>query len=142
VKGLLFVTQAVLPGMKKKNKGHIINIGSISGKQVYAGGGVYCASKHAVDALSRTLQLELVASPIRVTEINPGMVETEFSVVRYGGDKSKADDVYKGINPLSGQDIAEIVVFAASRPPHVNIQDILVTPVHQATVYSNFKQSQ
>ncbi|CAG8654384.1 7318_t:CDS:2, partial [Cetraspora pellucida] len=131
VKGLLYVTQAVLPRMKERQKGHIINIGSISGRQIYANGGVYCASKHAVNALSRTLLHELVDTPIRVTEINPGMVETEFSVIRFGGDKARADKVYEGITPLTGEDIAETVVFVASRPDHVNIADVTLYPVNQ-----------
>ncbi|RIA97636.1 hypothetical protein C1645_795942 [Glomus cerebriforme] len=134
VKGLLHVTRTILPIMKERQKGHIINIGSVSGTQVYANGGVYCASKHAVDAISRTLLLELVDTPIRVTQINPGMVETEFSVVRFGGDKAKADKVYEGLQPLTGEDIAEIIVFAASRPDHVNIADVLVYPVNQGAV--------
>lgn len=134
VKGLLNVTQAILPIMKERQKGHIINIGSVSGQQVYANGGVYCASKHAVDAISRTLLLELVDTPIRVTQINPGMVETEFSVIRFGGDKTRADKVYEGLQPLTGEDIAETIVFAASRPDHVNIADILIYPVNQGAV--------
>ncbi|KAI8823759.1 uncharacterized protein EV422DRAFT_522247 [Fimicolochytrium jonesii] len=132
VKGLLFATQAVLPGMKKRGNGHIINVSSISGREVYPGGGVYCASKHAVDALTRTLRMELVDSPINVTSIDPGAVETEFSMIRFGGDKAKADAVYKGFTPLSGTDIAETVVFAASRPPHVQIASMLVLPSAQA----------
>ncbi|CAG8560696.1 16068_t:CDS:10, partial [Dentiscutata erythropus] len=131
VKGLLYVTQAVLPRMKERQKGHIINIGSISGKQVYASAGVYCATKHAVNAISRTLLYELVDTPIRITEINPGMVETEFSFVRFDGDKSRADKVYEGITPLTGEDIAETVVFVASRPDHVNISDVTMYPVNQ-----------
>ncbi|KAF0521021.1 NADP-binding protein [Gigaspora margarita] len=139
VKGLLYVTQAVLPRMKERQKGHIINIGSISGKQVYPNGGVYCASKHAVNAISRTLLNELVDTPIRVTEINPGMVETEFSVIRFGGDKSRADKVYDGLTPLTGEDIAETVIFVASRPDHVNIADVTVYPVNQASVSSVYR---
>ncbi|OZJ03808.1 hypothetical protein BZG36_03016 [Bifiguratus adelaidae] len=140
VKGLLNVTQAVLPGMRRRQKGHIINIGSVSGKQVYAGGGVYCASKHAVNALSRTLLLELVDSPVKVTEINPGMVETEFSVVRFSGDQEKADSVYEGLQPLTGDDIADLIIFAASRPAHVNIADMLVFPVNQADARTTHRQ--
>ncbi|CAG8519267.1 11736_t:CDS:2 [Ambispora gerdemannii] len=134
VKGLIYVTRAILPGMRERQRGHIINIGSVSGKQVYPGGGVYCASKHAVNAISRTLLYELVDTPIRVTEVNPGMVETEFSVVRFKGDKERAEKVYQGLNPLTGEDIAETVVFAASRPDHVNIADVLIYPVNQAAV--------
>ncbi|OZJ03519.1 hypothetical protein BZG36_03423 [Bifiguratus adelaidae] len=132
VYGLMYVIQAVVPGMKARNRGHVINIGSVSGKQVYSGGGIYCATKHAVDAITRTLHLELVDTAVRVTEINPGLVNTEFSTVRFSGDKAKADNVYKGMNPLTGQDVAEIIVFAASRPDHVNIADLLVFPVNQA----------
>ncbi|KAG2185201.1 hypothetical protein INT44_001991 [Umbelopsis vinacea] len=140
VKGLVYLTQAVLPGMKEQKKGHIINVGSVSGKQVYAGGGIYCASKHAVDAISRTLLLELVDTPLRVTQINPGMVNTEFSTVRFGGDSKKADAVYKGLQPLAGEDIAEIVTFAASRPPHVNIADVLVFPTAQADARTSHRE--
>ncbi|CAO3693863.1 unnamed protein product [Umbelopsis ramanniana] len=140
VKGLVYLTQAVLPGMKEQKKGHIINVGSVSGKQVYAGGGIYCASKHAVDAISRTLLLELVDTPLRVTQINPGMVNTEFSTVRFGGDSAKADAVYKGLQPLVGEDIAEIVTFAASRPPHVNIADVLVFPTAQADARTSHRE--
>ncbi|KAJ3291941.1 hypothetical protein HK104_005697 [Borealophlyctis nickersoniae] len=142
VKGLLWVTQAVLPGMKTRGRGHIINVSSISGREVYPGGGVYCASKHAVDALTRTLRLELVDTPLNVTSIEPGMVETEFSVVRFRGDKAKADSVYAGVEPLTGKDIAEVrilivtVVFAANRPPHVQIASMLVLPTAQAAVHS------
>ncbi|GAB5589660.1 hypothetical protein Unana1_04560 [Umbelopsis nana] len=140
VKGLVFLTQAVLPGMKERKKGHILNVGSVSGKQVYSGGGIYCASKHAVDAISRTLLLELVDTPIRVTQINPGLVNTEFSTIRFGGDSSKADAVYKGLQPLVGQDVAEIVTFAASRPPHVNIADVLVFPTAQADARTTHRE--
>ncbi|KAI8840685.1 hypothetical protein BJ741DRAFT_596009 [Chytriomyces cf. hyalinus JEL632] len=135
VKGLLNVTQAVLPGMKERNEGYVINVSSIAGTQVYPGGGIYCASKHAVDAITRTLRLELVSTKINVTSIDPGMVETEFSVVRFYGDKDKADAVYKGIQPLEGKDIAELIVFTASRRPHVNIANMLVLPTNQAAVH-------
>ncbi|KAJ3344427.1 hypothetical protein HDU83_005256 [Entophlyctis luteolus] len=135
VKGLLNVTQAVLPGMKSRNAGYIINISSISGTQVYPGGGIYCATKHAVDAITRTLRLELVSTQINVTSIDPGMVETEFSVVRFRGDQTRADAVYKGLQPLSGQDVAEMVVFVASRRPHVNVANVLLLPTNQAAVH-------
>ncbi|KAL9546566.1 hypothetical protein MBANPS3_006601 [Mucor bainieri] len=138
VKGLVFLTQAILPGMKANNKGHIINIGSVAGKEAYPGGSIYCGSKHAVDAITRSLIHELMDTPIRVSQICPGMVNTEFSTVRFDGDKAKADNVYKGVDPLVGQDIAELVTFTASRPPHVNICDMLVFPTAQAaatTVY-------
>ncbi|KAJ3182544.1 hypothetical protein HDU85_002642 [Gaertneriomyces sp. JEL0708] len=142
VKGLLFTTQAVLPGMKKRGTGHIINVSSISGREVYPGGGVYCASKHAVDALTRTLRLELVDTPLNVTSIDPGMVETEFSMIRFSGDKAKANAVYKGLEPLSSTDIAECVVFAASRPPHVQIASMLVLPTAQAAVHCVSRKSE
>ncbi|KAG2181127.1 hypothetical protein INT43_008709 [Umbelopsis isabellina] len=140
VKGLVFVTQAVLKGMKERKRGHIINVGSVSGKQVYSGGGIYCASKHAVDAISRTLLLELVDTPIRVSQICPGLVNTEFSTIRFGGDTSKADAVYKGLQPLVGQDVAEIVTFTASRPAHVNIADVLVLPTAQADARTTHRE--
>ncbi|KAI7907040.1 uncharacterized protein BX663DRAFT_465426 [Cokeromyces recurvatus] len=138
VKGLVFMTQAVLHGMKLNKKGHIINIGSVAGKESYPGGSIYCGSKHAVDAITRSLLFELIDTPIRVSQVSPGLVNTEFSTVRFRGDKEKADNVYKGLDPLVGQDIAELVVFTASRPPHVNICDMLVFPTAQAaatTVY-------
>ncbi|KAJ2955248.1 hypothetical protein NQZ79_g8724 [Umbelopsis isabellina] len=141
VKGLVFVTQAVLKGMKERKRGHIINVGSVSGKQVYSGGGIYCASKHAVDAISRTLLLELVDTPIRVSQICPGLVNTEFSTIRFGGDTSKADAVYKGLQPLVGQDVAEIVTFTASRPAHVNIADILGTYFHAGFLFSSIQNT-
>ncbi|KAJ3012744.1 UNVERIFIED_CONTAM: hypothetical protein HDU68_001046 [Siphonaria sp. JEL0065] len=135
VKGLLNVTQAVLPGMKARNQGYIINISSIAGTQTYPGGGIYCATKHAVDAMTRTLRMELVSTKINVTSIDPGMVETEFSIVRFYGDKNKADAVYKGIEPLTGEDVAETVVFVASRKPHVNVANMLLLPTNQAAVH-------
>ncbi|KAI9018718.1 hypothetical protein CLU79DRAFT_836995 [Phycomyces nitens] len=131
VKGLTFLTQAVLPVMKKNQSGHIINLGSVAGKESYPGGSIY-SSKHAVEAITRALLHELIDTPIRVSLICPGMVNTEFSTVRFGGDKQKADGVYKGVQPLVGQDIAELVTFTASRPPHVNICDMLVFPTNQS----------
>ncbi|KAL0078926.1 hypothetical protein J3Q64DRAFT_1734017 [Phycomyces blakesleeanus] len=132
VKGLVFLTQAVLPGMLARQTGHIINLGSVAGKQSYGGGSIYCATKHAVDAITRALSIELVDTPLRVSQICPGMVKTEFSTIRFRGDQEKADNVYKGLQPLVGQDIAELIVFTASRPPHVNISDMLVFPTAQA----------
>ncbi|CDH58731.1 short-chain dehydrogenase reductase sdr [Lichtheimia corymbifera JMRC:FSU:9682] len=132
VKGLVFLTQAIIPSMKERQTGHIINLGSIAGKQAYPGGSIYCATKHAVDAITTSLRFELVDTPIRVSQICPGLVNTEFSTVRFYGDKEKADSVYKGMQPLVAQDIAEIVVFTAGRPPHVNIADSLVFPTSQA----------
>ncbi|KAI9266842.1 hypothetical protein BDA99DRAFT_436426 [Phascolomyces articulosus] len=132
VKGLMFVTQAILPRMIEQNEGHIINIGSVAGKQSYQNGSIYCASKHAVDAITRALLYETMSTPVRVSQICPGMVNTEFSTVRFHGDKEKADSVYAGMEPLVGQDIAELITFIASRPPHVNIVDTLVFPTAQA----------
>ncbi|KAI8605078.1 hypothetical protein EDD21DRAFT_171806 [Dissophora ornata] len=138
VKGLVHVTQSVLPGMRARNKGHIINIGSVAGQQAYANGSIYCASKAAVASITKALLYETVDTAIRISEINPGMVETEFSVVRFRGDKDKAESVYKGLQPLDGNDIAETVLFVAGRPEHVNIAEMLVFPTNQAaatTVY-------
>ncbi|KAF9092603.1 hypothetical protein BGX29_005254 [Mortierella sp. GBA35] len=138
VKGLVHVTQSVLPGMRARDKGHIINIGSVAGHQAYGNGSIYCGSKAAVASISKALLFETIDTAIRVSEINPGMVETEFSVVRFKGDKDKANSVYKGIQPLDGNDIAETVVFVAGRPDHVNIAEMLVFPTNQAaatTVY-------
>ena len=133
IKALLSMTRIVVPGMVERGCGHIINIGSIAGDAAYPGGSVYCATKAAVKALSDGLRIDLVDTPLRVTNIKPGMVETNFSVVRFRGDKGKADNVYKGIKPLTGDDIAEIAYFAASAPAHMQIAEILVMPTHQAT---------
>ena len=133
VKGLLYVTRIVSPWMVKNQKGHIINIGSIAGKEVYPNGNVYCASKHAVDALNKGMRIDLLPHGIKVTAINPGMVETEFSVVRFKGDQERAKKVYEGVEPLHAQDIAEAIWFAVSRPAHVNINDMLIMPTAQAT---------
>ncbi|MGA9118087.1 MAG: SDR family oxidoreductase [Bacteroidota bacterium] len=134
VKGLLYVSRAVVPGMVRRNRGHIINIGSIAGHQVYPGGNVYCASKHAVKALSDGLKMDLLGTAVRVTSIDPGLVETEFSVVRFHGDAGRAAKTYENLKPLTGTDIAEIAVFCATRPPHVNILDTIVVPIAQASV--------
>lgn len=133
VKGLLYITRLIVPGMVKRSAGHIINVGSIAGQEVYPGGNIYCASKHAVHAISQALRMELVDTPLRVTEIAPGMVETEFSIVRFHGDMKKADNVYKGLDPLTGADIADLIVFAAGRPAHVQINEVIVMPTAQAT---------
>ena len=132
VKGLLYVTRAVLPGMIERGRGHVINIGSIAGHEVYPAGNVYCATKFAVRALSKGLRLDLNGTPIRVSEVAPGMVETEFSLVRFRGDKERAGKVYQGLTPLSPDDIADAVVYCATRPPHVNIEAMIVTPTAQA----------
>lgn len=133
IKGLLYVTRAVTPGMIARKSGHIINIGSIAGKEVYPNGNVYCATKHAVDALTKAMRMDLLADGIRVSSIDPGMVETEFSEVRFKGDTDRAKAVYHNLTPLTALDIAETVWFVASRPKHVNINDILIMPTAQAT---------
>lgn len=133
VKGLLYVTKAVLPLLQEQGGGHIVNIGSIAGKEVYPNGNVYCASKHAVDALSKAMRMDLVQFGIKVSEVNPGAVETEFSEVRFKGDKERAAAVYKGFQPLQAQDIAELVAFMVTRPAHVNLAEVLVLPTAQAS---------
>ena len=133
VKGLLYVSKAIIPQMMEQKSGHIINIGSIAGKEVYPNGNVYCASKFAVDALNKSMQMDLNPYGIRVGAIHPGMVETEFSEVRFKGDKEKAANTYKGLKPLSPEDIADIIHFVVSRPYHVNIADLIVFPTAQAS---------
>lgn len=133
VKGLLFMTRLITPGMLKRNSGHVINVGSTAGHEAYPGGVVYSATKHAVKAVTEATKKDLHGSKIRVGMISPGLVETEFSNVRFKGDKSKADAVYKGIEPLTAPDIAEIIVFMANRPDHVNILDSIVMPVYQSS---------
>lgn len=140
IKALLAITRMVVPGMVERGRGHIINIGSIAGDAAYPGGSVYCATKAAVKALSDGLRIDLVDTPLRVTNIKPGMVETNFSVVRYRGDKQTADNFYKGIRPLTGDDIAETVYFAASAPEHVQIAEVLVMPTYQATGTISYKK--
>jgi 3-hydroxy acid dehydrogenase/malonic semialdehyde reductase len=132
VMGLLRVTRLALPHMLKEPQGHIINLGSIAGREAYAGGAVYCATKFAVRAITDALRQELLGKPIRVTTIDPGMVETEFSVVRYYGDEQQAKNVYAGMTPLTAEDIADCIVFAATRPAHVNIDAMIVKPLDQA----------
>lgn len=133
VKGLLYVSKAIIPQMVSRKSGHIINIGSIAGKEVYPNGNVYSASKHAVDAINQGMRIDLNRHNIRVGAINPGLVETGFSDVRFKGDKERAKTVYEGYYPLKPEDIADIIVFMAGRPPHVNIADLLVLPTDQAT---------
>jgi NADP-dependent 3-hydroxy acid dehydrogenase YdfG len=133
VKALLSMTRIVVPGMVERGRGHIINIGSIAGDAAYPGGSVYCATKAAVKALSDGLRIDLVDTPLRVTNIKPGLVETNFSVVRFRGDQAKADNVYKGIHALTGDDIAEVAYFAASAPEHMQVAEILVMPTNQAS---------
>jgi NADP-dependent 3-hydroxy acid dehydrogenase YdfG len=134
VLGLLRVTKAMLPLLRRAPRGHVVNLGSVAGFEVYPGGVGYTASKHAVRAITRTLRLELMGEPIRVTEIEPGMVETEFSLVRFKGDRERAATVYKGMQPLTGADIADCIVWVVTRPPHVNIDEMVVRPIAQATV--------
>lgn len=139
VKGLLYITRAVSNRMIERGKGgHIVNLGSTAGTQVYENGNVYCATKHAVHAISHGMRIDLLRHRIRVTEIRPGMVETEFSVVRFHGDKQRADGVYKGLQPLVGKDVAEAIVWATSQPSHVNISEIVLTPTAQADSYYKF----
>ena len=133
VKALLAMTRLVVPGMVERGRGHVINMGSIAGDYAYPGGSVYCACKAAVKALSDGLRIDLVDTPIRVTNIKPGLVETNFSVVRFRGNREAADNVYKGIRPLTGDDIAEVVYFAAAVPEHIQIAEVLVMPANQAT---------
>lgn len=143
VKGLLYITRIVTQKMIADGRGgHIINIGSIAGVQAYENGAVYCASKHAVHALSQSMRMDLLGHGIKVTEIRPGMVETEFSVVRFHGDRKRADEVYRGIDPLTGEDIASIVSWIVSLPPHVNINDIEVMPARQANAYLTCRRTQ
>ncbi|MBP2833338.1 SDR family NAD(P)-dependent oxidoreductase [Aquimarina sp. U1-2] len=133
VKGLLYVSKAIMPKMIAQKSGHIINIGSIAGKEVYPNGNVYCASKHAVDAINKSMQIDLNPYDIKVGAIHPGLVETEFSSIRFKGDDRRADEVYKGFDPLTAQDIADIIAFVVTRPYHVNIADLIVFPTAQAS---------
>ena len=135
IKGLLYISKKVMPLMIERKTGHIVNIGSVAGKQVYANGNVYCGTKHAVDAITQGMRVDLLHYGIRVTQIAPGAVDTEFSVVRFHGDEDKAKQVYKGYEPLYADDIANAVVFAITRPPHVNINDMLIMPTAQASPY-------
>jgi len=135
VLGLMRVTRACLPLLRKAKHGHIVNLGSIAGFETYVGGAGYTASKHAVHAISRTLRLELNGEPIRITEVMPGMVETEFSLVRFHGDRQAAKKVYEGVKPLVAADIADCIAFAVTRPPHVDIDEIVVRPIAQATAW-------
>jgi 3-hydroxy acid dehydrogenase/malonic semialdehyde reductase len=133
VKGLLYVTRAVVPGMVARGQGHVVNIGSIAGRQTYPGGSVYCATKAAVKALSDGLKLDLLGTPVRVTNIEPGLVETEFSTVRFRGDGDRAQSVYQGMTPLTPDDIADTILFAITRPAHVNISEIFLMPTDQSS---------
>ncbi len=133
IKGLLYATRAVSPGMVSRKKGHIVNISSIAGKEVYEKGNVYCGTKHAVDAITKGTRIDLLKHGIKVTSVSPGAVDTEFSSVRFKGDNEKADAVYQGYTPLYADDVADAVLFAVTRPPHVNINDLLIMPAAQAS---------
>ena len=133
IKGLIYVTRTISPGMIERQKGHIINIGSIAGKEVYPNGNVYCATKHAVDAITKGMRIDMLPHNIKVTQVCPGAVETEFSIVRFHGDKERADKVYEGFDNLVAKDIADCIWFVVSRPPHVNINDMVVMPTAQAS---------
>jgi NADP-dependent 3-hydroxy acid dehydrogenase YdfG len=134
VKGLLYVSRAIIPYMQKAGKGHIINIGSTAAKEVYPKGNVYCATKHAVDALTIAMRQDLIAQNIKVSAIHPGFVETEFSLVRFHGDEARATKVYEGFTPLTGKDVAEVIYYMASAPANVNIADLVLLPLAQASV--------
>ena len=139
VKGLLYVTRAISPGMIERRKGHIVNIGSIAGREVYPNGNVYCATKHAVDALTKAMRMDMLPYNIRVTQVAPGQAETEFSLVRFKGDTEKAKNVYTGFTPLTAEDIADVIVYVCDAPAHVNINDVLVMPTAQATIGITYK---
>lgn len=139
IKGLLYVTRLVSEGMVARRSGHIVNVSSIAGKEVYPNGNVYCATKHAVAALTRAMRLDLHTYGIRVGSISPGMVETEFSLVRFHGDKEKAENIYKGFTPLSASDIAEALLFMVSRQPHVNIDDMFITASAQGSSRDTYR---
>jgi len=134
VKGLLYITRAISPGMVERKKGHIVNIGSIAGKEVYLNGNVYCATKHAVDALTKAMRIDLLPYNIRVTQVAPGQAETEFSLVRFKGDIEKARTVYNGFEPITAEDIANVILYVCEAPAHVNINDVLVMPTAQASI--------
>lgn len=133
IKGLLYISRAIIPGMVMRKSGDVVNISSIAGHELYPGGNVYCATKHAVDALTKGMQIDLVESPVRVMSVDPGLVETEFSVVRFRGDEKRAGKVYQGLTALSGADVAEAVLFCVTRPPHVNINQLRIMPTDQAS---------
>ena len=140
LKGLLYVTKAIVPNMTARKHGHIINLGSIAGKEVYEKGNVYCASKFAVDAITKSLRIDLLPHKIKVTGIHPGAAETEFATVRFKGDEEKASGTYKGFTPLNAEDVADIVWYCATLPPHVCINDLIVTCTAQANAVNFFKE--
>lgn len=139
VKGLLYVSRTILPGMIARKQGHVFNLGSIAGKETYMNGNVYCASKHAVDSLSRSMRMECLPYNIKVTQICPGAVETEFSTVRFHGDTQRAEQVYKGFTPLKGEDIADLVAYCVNLPAHVCLNDIVIMPAAQANSGNFYK---
>lgn len=141
VKGLIYITKPIVELMKKNGGGHIINLSSTAAKEVYPGGHVYCATKHAVDALTKGMRIDLLPYKIKVTSIAPGMVDTEFSTVRFKGNKNKADDVYKGFTPLYAEDVADVIYYAATRPKHVNLNDVVLTATAQANSYITLKNA-
>jgi len=138
IKGLLWVSRAVLPGMVARDRGQVINIGSVAGRQVYPGGNVYCATKHAVRAITQGMRIDLLGTRVKASAVDPGLVETEFSEVRYRGDTDRASQTYVNFPPLHAGDVAEAVLFCATRPPHVNVQDLLLMPQDQAAVYASY----
>ena len=142
IKGLLYISRAVMPLMIENKSGHIVNIASTAGKEVYENGNVYCATKHAVDAISKAMRIDMLKEGIKVTSINPGLVETEFSIVRFHGDKEKAKIPYKGLKPLVGKDIANVIWFAVNLPEHVNINDLVLTATAQANSFYLNKEKQ
>jgi len=141
IKGLLYVTRTIAPGMIERKKGHIINLGSVAGKEVYPNGNIYCATKHAVDALNKSMRIDMLPHGIKVTSINPGMVETEFSIVRFHGDEERAKKAYLGLTPLNAQDIAETIYWTASRPAHVNINELIIMPTAQANTTNAIRKA-
>jgi len=141
IKGLLYLTRAVVPGMVARGSGHVINIGSIAGHETYPNGAVYCATKHAVAAINRGLAIDTLGTGVRVSSVDPGLVDTEFSVVRFHGDQERADAVYQGLTPLSAEDVADAVLFCATRPPHANVREMILMPTDQAAaVHVNRKE--
>lgn len=141
VKGLLYVTRYVLPGMVERRRGHVVNLGSVASRQSYPGGNVYCATKAAVRMLGECLKQDLLGSPVRVSTIEPGMVETEFSVVRFRGDRGRADRVYQGMTPMTADDVADTVLFCLTRPPHVNISEVVMLATDQAAAATVHRRS-
>jgi NADP-dependent 3-hydroxy acid dehydrogenase YdfG len=141
VMGVMRVTKALLPKLERSGNGHVVVVGSVAGIEVYPGGGGYTAAKHAAHAVTKTLRLELLGKPIRVTEVAPGMVDTEFSLVRFGGDREKADKVYEGLTPLTGEDVADAIAYVVTRPPHVDVDYVSIKPTDQATARDVFRRT-